>query len=139
MPLQMIFRSVREHIKRIRHKIIEFFLKGALIANMILGVIILKKKYNLREYLSIVMITVGIFICTYFSSDQVVKQTSLTDSQTKQNDLSEHFWWLVGKFSIFRSFRRSFLNIHECLQKTVVTLSSSSSKKCSSKDQILNV
>lgn len=79
MPLHMIFRS------------------GALIANMILGVIILKKKYNLREYLSILMITIGIFICTYFSADQIGKKHDNTTLPTdNETDLSEHFWWVVG-------------------------------------------
>ena len=77
MPLHMIFRS------------------GALIANMILGVIILKKKYNLREYLSILMITIGIFICTYFSSNQIGKHVNSSLS-TEESDLSDHFWWVVG-------------------------------------------
>uniref|UniRef100_A0A8C9SVX2 Solute carrier family 35 member B4 n=1 Tax=Scleropages formosus TaxID=113540 RepID=A0A8C9SVX2_SCLFO len=53
MPLHMIFRS------------------GSLIANLILGVIILKKRYTLTKYLSIVLVSVGIFICTIMSAKQV--------------------------------------------------------------------
>jgi UDP-xylose/UDP-N-acetylglucosamine transporter B4 len=63
---------------------------------MILGVIILKKKYNLREYLSILMITIGIFICTYFSADQIGKHDKTSLPTANENDLSEHFWWVVG-------------------------------------------
>ncbi|RXN34829.1 UDP-xylose and UDP-N-acetylglucosamine transporter [Labeo rohita] len=53
MPLHMIFRS------------------GSLIANMILGIIILKKRYSSSKYLSIVLVSVGIFICTIMSAKQV--------------------------------------------------------------------
>uniref|UniRef100_H2V215 Solute carrier family 35 member B4 n=1 Tax=Takifugu rubripes TaxID=31033 RepID=H2V215_TAKRU len=54
MPLHMIFRS------------------GSLIANMILGIIILKKRYSPSKYLSIGLISFGIFICTIMSAKQVV-------------------------------------------------------------------
>uniref|UniRef100_A0A4W4EBC2 Solute carrier family 35 member B4 n=1 Tax=Electrophorus electricus TaxID=8005 RepID=A0A4W4EBC2_ELEEL len=60
MPLHMIFRS------------------GSLIANMILGIIILKKRYSVSKYLSIVLVSVGIFICTVMSAKQVVSITMLT-------------------------------------------------------------
>lgn len=68
---------------------------GSLISNMCLGTIVLKRKYELRQYISVVMITLGIFICTYFSSQQVHGKT--TDKQ--MNDLEPEanmFWWLVG-------------------------------------------
>uniref|UniRef100_A0A3Q0R187 Solute carrier family 35 member B4 n=1 Tax=Amphilophus citrinellus TaxID=61819 RepID=A0A3Q0R187_AMPCI len=54
MPLHMIFRS------------------GSLIANMILGIIILKKRYSTSKYLSIALVSAGIFICTIMSAKQVV-------------------------------------------------------------------
>uniref|UniRef100_A0A671VAT1 Solute carrier family 35 member B4 n=1 Tax=Sparus aurata TaxID=8175 RepID=A0A671VAT1_SPAAU len=54
MPLHMIFRS------------------GSLIANMILGIIILKKRYSASKYLSIALVSAGIFICTIMSARQVV-------------------------------------------------------------------
>ncbi|XP_022107262.1 UDP-xylose and UDP-N-acetylglucosamine transporter-like isoform X2 [Acanthaster planci] len=50
LPLHMIFRS------------------GSLVANMVLGVILLKKKYPAYKYLSILMITVGICTCTIMSA-----------------------------------------------------------------------
>ncbi|ELW68790.1 UDP-xylose and UDP-N-acetylglucosamine transporter [Tupaia chinensis] len=53
MPLHMIFRS------------------GSLIANMILGIIILKKRYSIFKYTSIALVSVGIFICTFMSAKQV--------------------------------------------------------------------
>uniref|UniRef100_A0A3Q3F198 Solute carrier family 35 member B4 n=1 Tax=Labrus bergylta TaxID=56723 RepID=A0A3Q3F198_9LABR len=56
MPLHMIFRS------------------GSLIANMILGIIILKKRYSVSKYLSIALVSAGIFICTIMSARQVVSR-----------------------------------------------------------------
>ncbi|KAK2488767.1 hypothetical protein MC885_018166, partial [Smutsia gigantea] len=58
MPLHMIFRS------------------GSLIANMILGIIILKKRYSIFKYTSIALVSVGIFICTFMSAKQVTSQSS---------------------------------------------------------------
>ncbi|KAF3819368.1 hypothetical protein GH733_013518 [Mirounga leonina] len=58
MPLHMIFRS------------------GSLIANMILGIIILKKRYSMFKYTSIALVSVGIFICTFMSAKQVTSQAS---------------------------------------------------------------
>lgn len=54
MPLHMIFRS------------------GSLIANMIMGIIILKRTYDLSKYTSVLMITLGIIICTIVSGSNVV-------------------------------------------------------------------
>ncbi|XP_077954098.1 UDP-xylose and UDP-N-acetylglucosamine transporter-like [Gasterosteus aculeatus] len=54
MPFHMIFRS------------------GSLIANMILGLIILKKRYSASKYLSIALVSAGIFNCTIMSAKQVV-------------------------------------------------------------------
>lgn len=52
------------------------FLKfqGSLIANMILGIIILKKKYSFAKYLSVLTITIGIIICTIVSGMNVVSK-----------------------------------------------------------------
>jgi hypothetical protein len=49
-----------------------FFFQGSLIANMIMGILILKKKYVLSKYLSVFMITLGISICTIVSGKDVV-------------------------------------------------------------------
>ncbi|XP_066525090.1 UDP-xylose and UDP-N-acetylglucosamine transporter [Hoplias malabaricus] len=74
MPLHMIFRS------------------GSLIANMILGIIILKKRYSRSKYLSIVMVSAGIFICTIMSA----KQVSAEKGATKEDGLFAFLHWLVG-------------------------------------------
>ncbi|KAJ8983321.1 hypothetical protein NQ317_010860 [Molorchus minor] len=52
VPLHMIFRA------------------GSLIANMILGILLLKKRYSLEKYLSVFLITIGIIICTLYSSKE---------------------------------------------------------------------
>ncbi|XP_064549575.1 UDP-xylose and UDP-N-acetylglucosamine transporter isoform X1 [Drosophila montana] len=64
---------------------------GSLISNMCLGTIILKRQYRVEQYISVIMITLGIFVCTYFSSRDVDIDTGLaTNSDTNI------FWWLVG-------------------------------------------
>eukprot|EP00795_Rhopilema_esculentum_P002292 gene2292-17907_t len=84
MPLHMIFRS------------------GSLMANMALGIIILKRKYTPIKFIAVGMITVGIVLCTLFS----VKNEGKTKSV---GDTVEYFWWLVGvsllTFALFVSAR----------------------------------
>lgn len=74
MPLHMIFRS------------------GSLIANMILGIIILKKRYSMFKYTSIALVSAGIFICTFMSAKQVTVQSSLSD----KDGFQAFAWWLLG-------------------------------------------
>ncbi|TRY96007.1 hypothetical protein DNTS_002167 [Danionella cerebrum] len=74
MPLHMIFRS------------------GSLIANMILGIIILKKRYSVSKYLSIVLVSVGIFICTIMSA----KQVSAEKGGTEEDGVYAFMHWLLG-------------------------------------------
>ncbi|XP_033150473.1 UDP-xylose and UDP-N-acetylglucosamine transporter-like [Drosophila busckii] len=76
MPLHMIFRS------------------GSLMANMIMGIILLKKSYNLRQYSSVAMITVGIILCTLVSSGDVKDNTH--HSLKADSAYSAFFWWTVG-------------------------------------------
>lgn len=54
LPLHMIFRA------------------GSLLANMILGIIILKKRYPLMKYISVLAISVGISLCTIASGKDLV-------------------------------------------------------------------
>lgn len=56
LPLHMIFRS------------------GSLLANMVLGILILKKKYTTIKYLSVLMISIGICICTIASAQELVSK-----------------------------------------------------------------
>lgn len=88
VPLHMIFRA------------------GSLIANMIMGILILKKKYTWDKYLSVFMITSGIIICTLYSSKDVGKGCNdcelidnLGASLNRQNvsvDVDQFFWWSIG-------------------------------------------
>ncbi|XP_055922456.1 UDP-xylose and UDP-N-acetylglucosamine transporter [Eupeodes corollae] len=80
MPLHMIFRA------------------GSLIANMIMGILILKKRYDFSKYLSVCMITAGIIICTIVSGSNV-KDTSnpaLKDVNQPESEFSVLFWWCLG-------------------------------------------
>ncbi|EDW86378.1 uncharacterized protein Dwil_GK15384 [Drosophila willistoni] len=76
MPLHMIFRS------------------GSLMANMIMGIILLKKRYNFRQYTSVAMITAGIVLCTLVSSGNVQDNTHPT--LKVETSFSDFFWWSVG-------------------------------------------
>jgi len=86
VPLHMIFRA------------------GSLIANMIMGIIILKKKYTWDKYLSVLMITAGIIICTLYSSKEVGKSCTDCDPNNKigaENtkepvNVDHFFWWVIG-------------------------------------------
>lgn len=83
---------------------------GSLISNICLGKIILKRQYALRQYISVVMITLGIFICTYFSSQQVHgnNERQMNDLETDAN----MFWWLVGVFLLVLAlFVSSYMGI----------------------------
>lgn len=72
MPLQMIFRA------------------GSLVANLILGCIILHRRYKRSKYLSVIMITLGIILCTMASSSEVKTNPSHTD------DPWDYSLWCLG-------------------------------------------
>lgn len=74
MPLHMIFRS------------------GSLIANMILGIIILKKRYSASKYLSIALVSAGIFICTIMSA----KQVNVASEGSEEQGFNALMRWLIG-------------------------------------------
>jgi UDP-xylose/UDP-N-acetylglucosamine transporter B4 len=67
MPLLLIFRS------------------GSLIANMIMSRMILKRRYTFWKYFSVIMITIGIIVCTLMSRVNV-----------KESEESSAFWWSIG-------------------------------------------
>lgn len=75
MPLHMIFRA------------------GSLIANMIMGIIILNKRYVFSKYLSVFMITMGIVVCTIVSGSNV---ESTQVNQVEKSAFSVFFWWTLG-------------------------------------------
>merc|ERR1719147_342718 len=87
MPLHMIFRA------------------GSLMANMLMGILLLQKRYSFSKYLSVVMITLGIVLCTYMSA--VAKETGLDSDPT--GEAGSNFWLMVGiallTFALFMSAR----------------------------------
>lgn len=81
MPLHMIFRAVSYFLTQIfelRFQNKKIPLQGSLIANMIMGIIILRRRYDFSKYLSVVMITLGIVICTIISGSSVVSSLNST-------------------------------------------------------------
>jgi solute carrier family 35 (UDP-xylose/UDP-N-acetylglucosamine transporter), member B4 len=74
MPLHMIFRA------------------GSLIANMIMGILILKKRYDFSKYLSVFMISLGIVVCTIVSGSKVES----TQVNPDTSGFSVFFWWALG-------------------------------------------
>ena len=68
MPLHMIFKS------------------GSLLANMMMGIILLGKQYTASKYSSVVMISLGIAICTVMSAN----------SKTAERAEYENVWLAVG-------------------------------------------
>lgn len=75
MPLHMIFRA------------------GSLIANMIMGIIILNKRYDFSKYLSVFMISAGIVVCTIVSGKNV---ESTQVNQVEESPATVFFWWTLG-------------------------------------------
>uniref|UniRef100_A0A1B6JWF0 Sugar phosphate transporter domain-containing protein n=1 Tax=Homalodisca liturata TaxID=320908 RepID=A0A1B6JWF0_9HEMI len=78
MPLHMIFRA------------------GSLIANMIMGIIILKKTYVFSKYFSVGLITLGIVICTIISGQDVKKTGPIRADTKPTSEVEDFFWWTVG-------------------------------------------
>lgn len=76
IPLLMVFRS------------------GSLMANMVMGIFILKKKYDFWKYFSVVLITIGIFICT-ISTGMNLKEATKEETES-QHGFSQLFWWCIG-------------------------------------------
>ncbi|XP_067204985.1 UDP-xylose and UDP-N-acetylglucosamine transporter isoform X1 [Linepithema humile] len=78
MPLHMIFRA------------------GSLIANMIMGIYILKKQYPFSKYLSVFMITLGIAVCTIVSGTEIKSLKQKNVDQVATTHLEDLFWWILG-------------------------------------------
>ncbi|KAJ7357777.1 hypothetical protein OS493_023254 [Desmophyllum pertusum] len=77
MPLHMIFRS------------------GSLVANLVLGMIILKRRYHLSKYFSVLMITAGICLCTLASAKKLEFKSSSGDPNT------DYVWWCIAPLVLF--------------------------------------
>jgi len=92
MPLHMIFRA------------------GSLMANMLMGIALLGKRYSLTKYLSVLMITIGIAVCTIMSAKSSPKSdSSKSESENATQAEEEKFWLIVGitllTFALFMSAR----------------------------------
>ncbi|KAG1701197.1 UDP-xylose and UDP-N-acetylglucosamine transporter [Nymphon striatum] len=75
LPLHMIFRS------------------GSLLANMVLGIVMLKKRYKLSKYISVFMITIGIIVCTIASA----KDINNPDEKSQDGDVfTDYLIWIFG-------------------------------------------
>ncbi|XGW25195.1 hypothetical protein V3C99_006536 [Haemonchus contortus] len=97
VPLHIIFRS------------------GSLMANLLLSIILLKKKYTLRKYLSVFSITIGIVICTLATSD-LEKKSGLT-----YEEAAKHYReWTIGiAMLVFALLASAYLAI--CQQRMYET------------------
>uniref|UniRef100_A0A1B0B9Y2 UDP-xylose and UDP-N-acetylglucosamine transporter n=1 Tax=Glossina palpalis gambiensis TaxID=67801 RepID=A0A1B0B9Y2_9MUSC len=80
MPLHMVFRA------------------GSLMANMLMGIAILKRRYVISKYLSVLLITVGIVMCTLVSANEVedTSNPKLKSTAAKNEEYSAIFWWTLG-------------------------------------------
>lgn len=67
------------------------FRSGSLIANLILGVVIMKKSYKISKYVSVILITLGIAICTIASASQKEKMASHTGDAAY-----DYMIWVIG-------------------------------------------
>ena len=64
---------------------------------MLLGIVLLKKSYSIREYISIVFISIGICLCTLASaSEKTNKNVTSSIEQHAEEEFSDMFWWAVG-------------------------------------------
>jgi UDP-xylose/UDP-N-acetylglucosamine transporter B4 len=77
MPLNLIFKS------------------SSLMANLVLGMIILKKRYILSKYISVILITIGIILCTFASGSNIRKDEK---DKTDKDGSSSFYWWCIGVF-----------------------------------------
>ncbi len=65
-------------------------IQGSLVANMVLGMIILKRRYTFRKYFSVLIVTIGLIIVTLASSSTPKTKehpnSSLSNSSSTLND-----------------------------------------------------
>ncbi|XP_043287558.1 UDP-xylose and UDP-N-acetylglucosamine transporter-like isoform X2 [Venturia canescens] len=78
IPLQLVFSS------------------STLTANMIAGIIIMKKKYESSKYVSVALITVGILLCTFVSGKNVEHLQSITKPLELTTPLEDFYRWMIG-------------------------------------------
>lgn len=70
--------------------------QGSLIANMIMGIVILKRKYAFSKYLSVFMITTGIALCTIVSGQEIKSLQQKNADYMPTTPWDDFFWWILG-------------------------------------------
>lgn len=85
MPLNLIFRS------------------STLLANLIIGRIFFKKRYDMAKYSAVLLVSIGIFSCTLASGSNFANSRP----EDPEGNFSEFFWWTVGV--AIMSSKRAFL------------------------------
>lgn len=86
MPLHMIFRAVSfilliSIIMTGRYLLMPLcptLIQGSLIANMVMGIVILRRRYAISKYFSVFLITMGIAICTIVSGSEIVSWAAVS-------------------------------------------------------------
>lgn len=61
-----------------------------------MGIIILKKHYVFSKYLSVLMITLGIAICTIVSGKDIKSLQSKNVEHIPTTPWDDFFWWMLG-------------------------------------------
>jgi len=96
MPLHMIFRA------------------GSLIANMIMGMLILGRRYTKIKYLAVLAISVGIGLCTIVSSRKPDKDTTMKVTPDLEEDSSKMLTFATGIFMLtFALFMSARMGIYQ--------------------------
>ena len=94
MPLHMIFRA------------------GSLIANMLMGIALLGKRYSATKYASVLMITAGIVTCTVMSAKGGGKAGS--------GEEGDMLWLAVGIFLLtFALFLSARMGIYQEVRRRI--------------------
>lgn len=75
---------------------VHYIIQGSLIANMIMGIWILNKKYPFSKYLSVLMITLGIVICTIVSGTEIKSLKQKNVEEVPTTPFEDFFWWSLG-------------------------------------------
>lgn len=115
MPLHMIFRavSIKSSLNASFWHHHNHTLQGSLMANMMLGMIILNKRYTKVKYLSVIIISLGIAACTIVSgrsvSSKVTGNEAVGGDETDVESSYDFMWWMLGiamlTFALFMSAR----------------------------------
>lgn len=96
MPLHMIFRS------------------GSLVANLLLGVLILKKKYFSSKYFSVLMVTMGIVLCTMATSSPEPEVSKVLTSGAQIKVLKDWLTTCIGiAILIFALLLSAYMGIYQ--------------------------